>query len=97
MYATVNTGQIKPEQVTAFTRLWVEAIEPGFNQIATLIDLYALVNANTHTVMIVGIYTDEAEALACQMRADYQQLFWQMAHLVLFETVAVSGYTVISQ
>lgn len=97
MYATVSTGQIKPGQVAAFTQLWAETIEPGFNQMATLIDLYTLVNEQSHTVMIVGIYTDEAEARAGQLRADYQHLFLQMAYLVLFETVAVSGYTVISQ
>lgn len=97
MYATVSTGQIKPGQLAAFTQLWAEVIEPAFNQIPGLIDLYVLVNTPTQAILIVGIYTDQAEAQACLAGADYQQLFLQMAHLVRFEKAAINEYIVISQ
>ena len=96
MYASVGTIRIKPGQVAAFTHTWATQIEPMLNQSSTVVDLYALVNAESHTVMIIHIYTDEATALICEMSAPYQQLYAQLAHLVIFETVTQTGYTVIS-
>lgn len=96
MYATVSTVQIQPGQVTAFTQLWAEQIEPTINQISTLIDLYVLVNAETHTQLVVAIYASKADALACQTSPAYQQLFAQMAHMVVIESITTNEYTVIS-
>lgn len=96
MYATVSTVQIQPGQVAAFTQLWAEQMEPAINQISTLIDLYVLVNAETHIQLVVAIYASKADARACQTSAAYQQLFAQMAHLVVLESIAYSEYVVIS-
>lgn len=97
MYATVNTMQLKPADVAAFTQQWQEQIEPGVNAIATMVDLYVLVNAERHTVLIVSIYADEATALACEQSLAYQDLFAPLAHLVNLEPVTQLGYTVISR
>ena len=41
-------------------------------------------------------YANEADAIACQMSTKYQQLFAQLAHLLVLETITHSGYVVIS-
>lgn len=95
MYASVSTVQIKPEYVATFTQRWRE-IEPTVNQLSTLVDLYVLVNPESHMVMVVGIYANEADALACRGSVAYQQLFRQGADLLRVETLTQTGYTVIS-
>lgn len=97
MYATVSTMQLKPENVAAFTQQWQEQIEPGVNALATMVDLYVLVNAEHHTVLIVCIYADEATARACEQSPAYQDLFAPLALCVNLATVTQTGYTVISR
>jgi len=96
MYASISTVQIKPEHIATFTQLWHEQIEPVVNQLAALVDLYVLVNAETQTVLVFGVYTSETDALACQASGEYQQLFLQGVDLLCVETMTHTGYTVIS-
>ena len=94
MYASVSTAQIKPNRVATFTQRWREQIEPVVNHLSTLVDLYVLINPETDTLMLVGIYANEADALACQATVEYQQLFLQGIDLFV-ETLTHTGYTVI--
>lgn len=96
MYASVSTAQIKPDHVATFTQRWCEQIEPVVNQFSTLVDLYVLINPETDTLMVVGIYVSEADALACQASTAYQHLFGQGVDLLCIETLTHTGYTVIS-
>lgn len=96
MYAIISTVQLKPHCVTAFRRHWRERIEPAINQLPALVDLYALVNPETNTLLIFSIYASAAEALDCRASDVYQELFQQSADLLCVETVTHTGYTIIS-
>jgi hypothetical protein len=96
MYANVSTLQIKPGDITAFTQIWDNQFEFAINQLSRLVDLYLLVNPETHTVLLMAIYLSEADALACQTSCEYQQFVAQLASLPLTETIVHTGYAVIS-
>lgn len=96
MYATISTAQLKPQCLVAFRQRWCTAIEPAINQLPALVDLYVLLNPESHTLLVCRIYASEADALAAQASGADQQLFQQSMDLLHSETVTHTGYTIIS-
>lgn len=96
MYATISTVQLKLHALAAFRQRWCTAIEPAINQLATLVDLYVLLNPETNTLLVCRIYASEAAAQAAGANGADQQWVQQCADLLSLETITHTGYTIIS-
>ena len=96
MYASIHTLHIKPGEAERFVQQWGDFIEPSLNQLAGLMDLYLLFNADLHTALLVTIYASEADTNATQRSVPYQVLLEQLADLLCDETIVSIGYAVIS-
>lgn len=96
MYATISTAQLKPQGLAAFPQRWCTAIEPEINRLPALVDLYVLLNPESHTLLVCRIYASEADALAAGASGADQQWVQQCADLLRPETITHTGYTIIS-
>lgn len=96
MYATISSVQLKPHTLTAFRERWSTVIEPQINQLPALVDLYVFLNQEAHTLLVCHIYASAAAAQAAGALGADQPWVEQCADLLHQETIAHTGYTIIS-
>jgi quinol monooxygenase YgiN len=72
MYAAINNFQVQPGMMDELIRVCREQLVPTITQISGLKNLQVLIDHNTNSVILIGLYDTEANAVVAPSSEAYQ-------------------------